>query len=75
MQGYEYRMMRRTSASTYWICTQFGKNNKCKAKLVTTGNHIKMSYDEHHHQGTFKGDYSNLLSQRYDVEYCRILRL
>lgn len=71
MDGYEFKLLQRTAASSVWVCTQNVKH-RCKVRLLTTGRQIQIKRVNHTHEVTFKGDYKGLglHSQSVSIVYC-----
>ncbi|XP_019880604.1 protein tramtrack, beta isoform isoform X27 [Aethina tumida] len=51
--GYKYYVNSRLTDRTYWLCSSYGKMDKCKARLMSTGKSIKLS-SEHNHPPPLK---------------------
>ncbi|KAL1488411.1 hypothetical protein ABEB36_014885 [Hypothenemus hampei] len=53
---YEYKVERQTTPTNMcWCCTNKEKL-KCKARVITFGNHVVVKRMDHNHEPTFKGD-------------------
>ncbi|XP_018573589.1 protein tramtrack, beta isoform isoform X10 [Anoplophora glabripennis] len=63
---YEFRVERRLSDKTFWCCT-FSTKNKCRARCVTYARTLQVKHGEHNHDINFKGDYTNLSTQRLNI--------
>lgn len=65
IEGYEYRMRRKTEKKTVWACTR--ECQQCKAKVVSFGNNIQIVNKDHNHPTTFTGKYDLLKSQYVNI--------
>lgn len=65
IEGYEYRMRRKTEAKTVWTCTR--ECQQCKAKLFSFSNNLQIVNKNHNHPTTFTGKYDLLKSQYVNI--------
>lgn len=68
IDGYEFKLLQRTSLSSVWVCTQNVKH-RCRVRLMTTGRQIQMKPYQHTHPQTFKGHVNFLRSQTFSLIY------
>ncbi|KAH1028205.1 hypothetical protein HUJ05_001580 [Dendroctonus ponderosae] len=53
---FEYKVERQTTPTNMCWCCLTKEKNKCKARVVTTGNHVVIKRRDHNHEPTFKGE-------------------
>jgi len=53
---FEYKVERQTTPTNMCWCCLTKEKNKCKARVVTFGNHVVIKHREHNHDPTFKGE-------------------
>lgn len=60
-KGSEYFFEKRSSTKTLWKCTMYSKR-RCRARVCTYGNTVKLTYEEHTHEPTIsKEKYEKLV--------------
>lgn len=69
IDGYEFKLSRHSEESSIWICTQQNRQ-KCKSRLLSTGQEIRMKSVPHNHEKTFKSSYENLKNHVVHMSYC-----
>lgn len=66
LDDHDYIIYKKYSNRTVWKCTHYfrSKDNRCKSKIVTSGNVMTVSKDPHNHVPMQKKDKStNLIAQ------------